>query len=89
MDNRLKDKRLELGITVRELVEKTYVSASLIYAIESRIRGSYADKLSRIARVVGILLEDGSFEAQCDHSSCRRFNTEMNTSILYNVRSTY
>lgn len=55
---RVRDARLKSGLSVKELAEKASVSASYIYAIESGARGTHIDKLSRIAKVLDITLQD-------------------------------
>ncbi|MCI0182571.1 helix-turn-helix transcriptional regulator [Sulfoacidibacillus ferrooxidans] len=49
---RVRERRLKLGLSVQELAIKAQVSASYIYAIESGIRGSHIEKLSRVARAL-------------------------------------
>ncbi len=46
---RVRERRLKLGMSVQELAKKAEVSASYIYAIESGVRGSHIEKLTRIA----------------------------------------
>jgi len=52
LGERIKERRLMLGLTVKELAKRAKVSASYIYAIESGERGSHIDKLARIAQVL-------------------------------------
>ncbi|PWI57241.1 helix-turn-helix transcriptional regulator [Sulfoacidibacillus thermotolerans] len=49
---RVRERRLKLGMSVQELAKKAEVSASYIYAIESGVRGSQIEKLTRIARAL-------------------------------------
>lgn len=58
LGQRVKDRRLELGLTVQELAQRAGVSASYIYAIEVGARGSHVDKLVRIAEALGVSLLD-------------------------------
>ncbi|MBX6396153.1 MAG: helix-turn-helix transcriptional regulator [Alicyclobacillaceae bacterium] len=51
---RLKELRLQRGMTVRELAEKAGVSQSYVYAVEAGTRGSRVDKLMRIARALDV-----------------------------------
>ncbi len=55
---RVRDARLKSGLSVKELALKASVSASYIYAIESGARGTHIDKLSRIAKALGITLQE-------------------------------
>ncbi|MDI3328449.1 MAG: helix-turn-helix transcriptional regulator [Alicyclobacillaceae bacterium] len=51
---RLKELRLERGLTVKELAERAGVSQSYVYAVEAGTRGSQVDKLVRIAKALGV-----------------------------------
>lgn len=53
---RVKQRRLEYGLSVQELARKAKVSASYIYAIESGARGSHIDKITRIAQALEVPL---------------------------------
>ncbi|MDI3256922.1 MAG: helix-turn-helix transcriptional regulator [Kyrpidia sp.] len=59
---RLRELRLQRGLTVRELAEKAGVSQSYVYAVEAGTRGSRVDKLIKIARALEVdiaaLVED-------------------------------
>ncbi|MHB1627706.1 MAG: helix-turn-helix transcriptional regulator [Bacilli bacterium] len=52
LGGRIRERRLMLGLSVKELAKRARVSASYIYAIESGERGSHIDKLARIAQAL-------------------------------------
>lgn len=58
LGQRVKERRLSLGLTVQELAGRARVSASYIYAIEAGVRGSHVDKLARIAKALETTLLD-------------------------------
>ena len=53
LGERVKSRRLSLGLSVQDLASRAQVSASYIYAIEAGERGSHIDKLTRIALALG------------------------------------
>lgn len=52
LGQRVKERRLMLGLSVQELAKRARVSASYIYAIEAGVRGSHVDKIARIAQAL-------------------------------------
>ena len=58
LGHRVRELRLQNGLSVQELARMAKVSASYIYAIEAGSRGSHVDKLTRIAQILGTNLTD-------------------------------
>ncbi len=58
LGERVRQKRVSLGLTVQELADRAEVSASYIYAIEAGVRGSRIEKLTRIAKALEMSLLD-------------------------------
>ena len=58
LGERVRQKRVSLGLTVQELADRAEVSASYIYAIEAGVRGSRIEKLTRIAKALEMSLMD-------------------------------
>lgn len=60
---RVRELRLSLNLSVRELAARADVSVSYVYAVESGTRGSNLMKLSRIAGAlsvpIGVLIGEG------------------------------
>ena len=54
MAGMVRRRRIDLGMSVRELAEQTGVEASYIYAIEGEARGPHFDKIVRIAKVLDL-----------------------------------
>jgi len=58
LGERVKERRLALGMTVQELARRAEVSVSYVYAIEAGERGSHIDKILRIAQALEVPLQD-------------------------------
>ncbi|UOF92237.1 helix-turn-helix transcriptional regulator [Fodinisporobacter ferrooxydans] len=54
---RIRQRRQQLGLSVKELAKRAGVSASYIYAIEAGMRGSSIEKLSAIAKELNIPIQ--------------------------------
>jgi transcriptional regulator with XRE-family HTH domain len=54
LGERVRKRRLALGLSVQEVARRANVSASYIYAIEAGVRGSQIAKLARVAEALDI-----------------------------------
>ncbi|MCY0869064.1 MAG: helix-turn-helix transcriptional regulator [Firmicutes bacterium] len=54
LGERVRERRLALGLSVQEVARRAKVSASYIYAIEAGVRGSQIAKLARVAEALDI-----------------------------------